>query len=240
MRPAPRSLSMRRAPRRVQTKSLGSRCAEGTPLSPVCVDPNMTLEEAITAVEATLDSTQLRVDRSLAREDGGPICCWCLTSAAAGVKTAARSPTARVWSTRRLAGSSGSRFPRQSIGPSVWHLFTHDVVRNATPRMSCSARSTRWRVVQRLGPGRVARPVQRGGRPVVLSCWRVPDEAGDRGCWVGEAEVPAPTSVTRRQESHCGSRFGAYEDLRDQMDGLGPLDPSSIRDGHAGHDGSGV
>ena len=31
----------------------------------------MTLEEAITAVEATLDSTQLRVDRSLAREDVG-------------------------------------------------------------------------------------------------------------------------------------------------------------------------
>jgi len=46
-------------------------CAEGTPCCPVRVDPAMTLDEAIAAVEATFDSAQLRVDRRLAREDGG-------------------------------------------------------------------------------------------------------------------------------------------------------------------------
>ena len=51
------------------SRAAGARCTGGTAVDPAGVLPSMTLDEAIAAVEATLDSAHLRVDRRLARED---------------------------------------------------------------------------------------------------------------------------------------------------------------------------
>lgn len=80
----------------------------------------MTLDEAVMAVEATLDSSQPRVDRRLVREDADSLLLLVLDTSNGrytGHGTISNGPRLSISARAR---SAGRRFPRPSNGQSEW------------------------------------------------------------------------------------------------------------------------